>query len=115
MSNAFTTPRRRLLGGLAAVAAVSTAGRSRAAPDFKTGADIAKAEQEGEVVYYSHDGEAGASAVVEGFTRDFPKIKGKYVRAQTGALFNKVLSERSAGRYDVDVVQFSEIGTAVDF
>ena len=116
MSNELVTTRRSLLGSAAILSALGSVGLARAAgPDIKTGADIAKAEQEGEVVYYSHDGESGASAVVEGFTRDFPKIKAKYVRAQTGALFNKVLAERSAGRYDVDVIQFSEIGTAVDF
>jgi iron(III) transport system substrate-binding protein len=113
MSNQAVT-RRTLLGSALALSTVG-GGAWAAGPDFKTGADIAKAEQEGEVVYYSHDGEAGASAVVEGFMKDFPKIKARYVRAQTGALFNKVLSERAAGRFDVDVIQFSEIATAVDF
>ena len=42
-------------------------------------------------------------AIMEGFSKDFPKIKTSYVRAQTGALYNKILSERSAGRFDVDV------------
>ena len=66
-------------------------------------ADIAKAEAEGEVLFYTHDGEAGAAAVVDGFSKDFPKIKANYVRAQNGALYSKILSERSAGRFGVDV------------
>lgn len=116
MREKMVPTRRSLIGSTLALSAVALAGSASAeAPDFKTGADIAKAEQEGELVYYSHDGEAGASAVVEGFMKDFPKIKARYVRAQTGALFNKVLSERAAGRFDVDVIQFSEIATAVDF
>src|SRR4051794_4457541 len=116
MPNQPVTTRRTLLGGAVALSGLTLARHAGAqTPDFKTGADIAKAEQEGELVYYSHDGEAGASAVVGGFLKDFPKIKAKYVRAQTGALFNKVLSERAAGRFDVDVIQFSEIATAVDF
>ena len=49
------------------------------------------------------------------FTKDFPKIKGSYVRAQTGALYSKILAERSAGRYDVDVIQLSDLAPAIDF
>ena len=39
--------------------------------DFLTGADVAKAEQEGEVVYYSHDSESGISTLLEAFKKDF--------------------------------------------
>ena len=52
---------------------------------------------------------------MEGFSKDFPKINTSYVRAQTGALYNKILSERSAGRFDVDVIQLSDLAPAVDF
>lgn len=83
--------------------------------DFTTTADVAKAEQEGEFLFYTHDGEPAAASIVEAFGKDFPKIKGKYLRAQNGALFSKVLAERSAGRYAVDVIQFSETATALDF
>jgi iron(III) transport system substrate-binding protein len=83
--------------------------------DFTTGADVAKAEQEGEIVFYTHDSEPAAAGIIEAFTKDFPKIKGSYVRAQTGALYTKVLAERSAGRYTVDVIQFSEPATGLDF
>ena len=60
--------------------------------DFMTYADVAKAEQEGQFVFYCHENEAGTAAIVEGFGKDFPKIKTSYVRAQTGALYNKILS-----------------------
>jgi iron(III) transport system substrate-binding protein len=83
--------------------------------DFLTYADVAKAEQEGQFVFYCHENEAGTAAIVEGFGKDFPKIKTSYVRAQTGALYNKILSERSAGRFDVDVLQLSDVAPAVDF
>ena len=83
--------------------------------DFTTGADVAKAEQEGEVLFYTHDSEPAGASIVEAFSKDFPKIKGRYVRAQNGALFSKVLAERSAGKYNVDVIQFSEPSTALDF
>jgi iron(III) transport system substrate-binding protein len=83
--------------------------------DFTTGADVAKAEQEGEFLFYTHDSEPAAAGIIEAFSKDFPKIKGKYVRAQNGALYTKILAERSAGRYNVDVIQFSEPATAIDF
>ena len=66
-------------------------------------------------VFYCHENEAGTAAIMEGFGKDFPKIKTSYVRAQTGALYNKILSERSAGRFDVDVLQLSDVAPAVDF
>src|SRR4249920_2389199 len=83
--------------------------------DFETYADVAKAEAEGQFVFYCHENEAGTAAIMEGFGKDFPKIKTSYVRAQTGALYNKILSERSAGRFDVDVIQLSDLAPAFDF
>jgi iron(III) transport system substrate-binding protein len=83
--------------------------------DFQTFADLAKAEQEGEIVYYGHDGEAAIAELLETFRKDFPKIKTNYVRAQTGGLYAKVLAERSAGRFQVDVLQMSEPSPAIDF
>jgi iron(III) transport system substrate-binding protein len=82
--------------------------------DFQTSADVAKAEQEGEVVYYGHDSEAAITTLLDAFKKDFPKIKTSYVRLQTGALYAKLTSERSAGRFLVDVVQFSEVSPAMD-
>lgn len=83
--------------------------------DFTTGADIAKAEQEGEFLFYTHDSEPAAAGILEAFAKDFPKIKGKYFRAQNGTLFSKTVAERSAGQFNVDVIQFSEPATAIDF
>jgi iron(III) transport system substrate-binding protein len=115
--------RRRALTGAAALPIAGLLPRAAAAEtrkatkvlDFSTAADVAKAEQEGTLVFYTHDGEAGAAAAVDGFTKDFPKIKAAYVRLQTGALFSRILAERSAGRFDADVIQFSDIGTAMEF
>lgn len=115
MTDAIVTRRRSVLGAGLALASLPLIGARAQGSAVKTSADMAKAEAEGEVLFYTHDGEAGAAAVVEGFNKDFPKIKASYVRAQNGALFNKILSERSAGRFGVDAIQFSEIGTAMDF
>lgn len=126
--SASAPTRRTILQGaalLAAAPALATAsiterafaqGRTPAkVHDFTTFADVAKAEQEGALVFYCHENEAGTAAIMEGFQADFPKIKTSYVRAQTGALYNKIVSERSAGRFDVDVMQLSDIAPAVDF
>jgi len=117
--------RRGFLGAGVALAAAPLAGVASSAwgqakapakvLDFETRADVAKAEQEGEVIYYGHDGEAGIAALLEAFRKDFPKIKTNYVRAQTGALYAKITAERSAGRFGVDVLQLSDISPAVDF
>ena len=118
--------RRRFLQTGAALAAVPILGSTRSALgqtapkvtkvlDFSTGADVAKAEQEGEVVYYGHDGEAAIAVLLDAFRKDFPKIKTSYVRLQTGALYAKITAERSANRYLVDVLQLSDISPAIDF
>ena len=83
--------------------------------DFQTSADVARAEQEGEVVYYGHDGEQGIATLLDAFKKDFPKIKTSYVRLQTGALYAKITAERSAGRFAVDVLQMSDISPVIDF
>src|SRR5205814_5027095 len=83
--------------------------------DFQTAADVAKAEQEGELVYYGHDGEAGIGTLLDAFKKDFPKIMTSYTRLQTGALYAKITSERAAGRNVCDVLQLSDISPAVDF
>ncbi|MCJ2023453.1 extracellular solute-binding protein [Methylobacterium sp. J-067] len=82
---------------------------------FETGADVAAAEKEGEILFYTHDSDPAAAALMKAFSTDFPKIKGNYLRAQTGALYSKLLAERSAGRFAADVIQFSEVPTAMDF
>jgi ABC-type glycerol-3-phosphate transport system substrate-binding protein len=76
--------------------------------DFTTAADIAKAEAEGEFTFYSHDSEPAIAGILEAFNKDFPKIKGKYVRAQNSTLFTRTIAERSANKFGADVIQFSE-------
>ena len=116
--------RRRFLRTGALAAAAPVLGRARRSfaqarvtkvLDFQTAADVGKAEQEGEVVYYGHDGEAGIGTLLDAFKKDFPKIKTSYVRLQTGALYAKITAERSAGRFAVDVLQLSDISPASDF
>src|SRR4051794_8464272 len=82
---------------------------------FKTCADIAKAEAEGELVVYSTDPERGQAMLMASFEKTFPKIKTKYLRLQAGALYAKVTSERQARTYTVDALQLSDIGFVLDF
>jgi hypothetical protein len=42
--------------------------------DFMTNADVAKAEVEGQLVFYCHENEPGTAGIMEGFRKDFPKI-----------------------------------------
>jgi len=117
--------RRRFLktGALLAASPILISGRDASAQaraatkvlDFHTSADVAKAETEGEVVYYGHDSEAAIADLLESFRKDFPKIKTSYVRLQTGALYAKITAERSANRFGVDVLQLSDISPAIDF
>jgi iron(III) transport system substrate-binding protein len=82
---------------------------------FKTCADVAKAEAEGNFVLYSTDPEQGQAKLLASFNKAFPKIKTNYVRLQAGALYAKVLSERQAKSYLVDVIQISDMGMILDF
>ncbi len=82
---------------------------------FETGADVAAAEKEGEILFYTHDSDPAAAALMKAFSTDFPKK----VRATTCApdrrALQQALAERSAGRFAADVIQFSEVPTAMDF
>ena len=82
---------------------------------FKTCADVDKAEAEGNFVLYSTDPEQGQAKLLASFNKVFPKIETNYVRLQAGALYAKVLSERQAKSYLVDVIQISDMGMILDF
>jgi iron(III) transport system substrate-binding protein len=82
---------------------------------FKTCADVAKAEAEGEVVVYATNPEAAELRVLAEFNKLFPKIKTNYTRLQAGALYAKVSAERQAKTYTVDVMQLSDMGMVLDF
>ena len=82
---------------------------------FKTCADVDKAKAEGAFVLYSTDPEQGQVKLLAAFNKMFPEIKTSYVRLQAGALYAKVLSERQAKSYLVDVIQISDMGMILDF
>src|SRR5947208_10869685 len=82
---------------------------------FKSCADIDKAKAEGAFTLYSTDPEQGQAKLLAAFNKAFPKINTNYVRLQAGALYAKVLSERQAKSYLVDVIQISDMGMILDF
>ena len=102
-------------GGSPAMADAKLCDKPRQLEGFKTCADVAKAEAEGNFVLYSTDPEQGQAKLLASFNKVFPKIKTNYVRLQAGALYAKVLSERQAKSYLVDVIQISDMGMILDF
>jgi iron(III) transport system substrate-binding protein len=114
---------RALLGAIVAMVAAGPAWAETApacaqpqeVQGFKTCADIAKAEAEGELVVYATNPEAAELRVLAEFNKLFPKIKTNYTRLQAGALYAKVSAERQAKTYTVDVMQISDMGMVLDF
>ncbi|OQM76046.1 ABC transporter substrate-binding protein [Manganibacter manganicus] len=82
---------------------------------FATCADVAKAEQEGELVLYSPAPEPGTVKLLDEFHKLFPKIETKYVRLQSGALYARLMRERQAGSFLADVLHLSDTGLVLDF
>ncbi len=102
-------------GGSQVQAQAKLCDKPRQMEGFKTCADVAKAEAEGAFVLYSTDPEQGQVKLLASFNKLFPNIKTSYVRLQAGALYAKVLSERQAKSYLVDVIQISDMGMILDF
>jgi len=103
------------MGWSGAQAQAKLCDKPRQMDGFKTCADVEKAEAEGAFVLYSTDPEQGQVKLLASFNKLFPKIKTNYVRLQAGALYAKLLSERQAKSYLVDVVQISDMGMILDF
>ena len=82
---------------------------------FKTCADVEKAEQEGALVLYSPDPEENSAKLMDAFHTAFPKITTNFIRLQTGALYQKLMTERRAKVFGVDVLQLTDLGFVFDF
>src|SRR5262249_41965765 len=64
-------PLLQFASGSAFAQAAAPARKATKVLDFMTGADVAKAEQEGQIVFYTHDSEPAGAAIIEAFTKDF--------------------------------------------
>lgn len=99
----------------ASVAQAQLCAQPRQMDGFRTCADVAKAEAEGQLVVYSTDPEAGSEAELARFKKLFPKISTSYMRLQAGALYAKLSAERQAKAYVADIVQLSDMTFVLDF
>ena len=102
-------------GGSQVQAQAKLCDKPRQMEGFKTCANVEKANEEAAFTLYSTDPEQGQVKLLASFNKLFPKIKTSYVRLQAGALYAKVLSERQAKSYLVDVIQISDMGMILDF
>src|ERR1700687_6163463 len=69
-------------GAASAEGAAKLCDKPRQMEGFKSCADVAKAEAEGNFVLYSTDPEQGQVKLLASFNKMFPKIKTSYVRLQ---------------------------------
>lgn len=105
---------------LAAILPIATAwaaacDKPRQMDGFKTCANVEAAEKEGALVMYSPDPESNQTTLLNSFMAAFPKIKATYLRLQTGALYAKLMAERQAHTYQIDVLTLSDMTFALDF
>jgi len=68
---------------------------------------IELARNEGEVILYSNLALDRGSALSNGFTKVHPNIKVKYLRGNAPQLANRVITERKAGKFQMDVLVIS--------
>jgi iron(III) transport system substrate-binding protein len=75
--------------------------------------DLAKAKQEGRIVFYTSWGPSDADYVIKGFERKYPPLKVEAVRASSERTLNRLLTEQRAGRFLGDVVAISGIQAGI--
>src|SRR6266511_6165492 len=75
--------------------------------------DLAKAKQEGRVVFYTSWGPSDADYVVKGFEKKYSFIKVEPVRASSERTLTRLLSEHRANKFLGDVVAISGIQSGI--
>jgi iron(III) transport system substrate-binding protein len=81
---------------------------------FRTCADVAQAEQEGSLILYATSPETNTIQLLAAFHGAFPAISTGYIRLQAGSLYTKLMTERQARSYLVDLLQMSDMGLVLD-
>ena len=76
-------------------------------PSYK--AMLAAAEKEGKVVVYSNTEQFAVNPVLDAFQAAFPNIKLDYVEIKSSELYNRFVSEASAGALQGDVIWSSSM------
>src|ERR1700750_3379277 len=96
---------------LAAIAATFAAAPVMAQQEkYGTKEEIAAAEKEGSLTYYTANFTEVEQEVVKEFNKTFPKIKVAIVRAPGGQLITRIKTEAAAGKLGADVVNHSDRG-----
>ena len=75
--------------------------------------DLAKAKQEGRVVFYTSWGPTDADYVVKAFEKKYPPLKVETVRASSERTLTRLLSEHRASKFLGDVVAVSGIQSGI--
>jgi ABC-type glycerol-3-phosphate transport system substrate-binding protein len=78
-----------------------------------TAQDLAKAKEEGHLVFYTSWGPADADYVVKAFEKKYPFLKVEPVRASSEKTLHRLLTEQRANRFLGDVVAVSGIQSAI--
>src|SRR5262245_42469936 len=75
--------------------------------------DLAKAKQEGRIVFYTSWGPSDADYVVKVFEKKYPPLKVETVRSSSERTLTRLLSEHRANTYLGDVVAVSGIQSGI--
>jgi iron(III) transport system substrate-binding protein len=75
--------------------------------------DVAKAKQEGRIVFYTSWGPTDADYVIKAFEKKYPFLKIDAVRSSSERSLNRLLTEQRAGRFLGDVVSISGLPTDI--
>jgi len=75
--------------------------------------DLAKAKQEGRIVFYTSWGPSDADYVVKAFEKKYPPLKVETVRASSERTLTRLLSEHRANTFLGDVVAVSGIQSGI--
>ncbi len=81
---------------------------------FGTKEEIAAAEKEGGLTYYTANFAETEQEVIKEFNKTFPKIKVAMVRAPGGQLITRIKTEAAAGKLGADVVNHSDRGLMLE-
>jgi iron(III) transport system substrate-binding protein len=81
---------------------------------FGTRDEIAAAEKEGSLTYYTANFAEVEQEVIKQFNKTFPRIKIALVRAPGGQLITRIKTEAAAGKLGADVVGHSDRGLMLE-
>src|ERR1700757_5069373 len=82
-------------------------------PTLAFAQDLAKAKQEGRIVFYTSWGPTDADYVVKAFEKKYPFLKVEVVRSSSEKSLQRLLIEQRANRFLGDVVAISGIPSGI--